>query len=172
MEAILLWTVLAGLDSTGAMTTAEIARLNATLERAKQVQVVSGAGAFEVSHPRARHDGLDWDSTPGTSLRRPSIAPEDMKATPVPPRPIPWSSIETIKWRRSGTGTGVGAGLIGAAAILTGAAFLINASGSDVAPSPVGIVFGSLAGGALIGVVAAGIASRTEVVYSPPARAP
>jgi hypothetical protein len=166
MTAALLLAAALVANSVASVPQAEdIARMNRTFAHTHEVRVLFTTPEPEmyVTRPHALAAGLDYEKTPGTP-RRPSLIHEP-DTTPAPPRPIPWSAIQRVEWRHGGTQTGILVGTLTAAVILGGVVAMVNASGTDVAPSPPGVILGAAAGGVLAGVIAAHAAAKTEVIY-------
>ena len=172
MSAALLLAAVLAADSTAAFAPSaeEIDRMNRAFAHAHEVRVLLSAPPEQqmyVTHPHALAIGLDYEKTP-SAAHRPALIHDLENTAPAPPRPIPWPAIERVEWRHGGTQTGILVGTLTAAAILAGVVAMVNASGSDVAPSPSGVVLGAAAGGVLAGFIASSAAAKTEVVYPAP----
>lgn len=154
-------------DSAGFHTPSaeRITFLNEQLAQARWVDVATGAGTFMVNEPRADSEGIGYRRRAGGLPRRRAVFSSVREvATPVL-NPIPWSQVESVTWRRSGTGPGaIGGGIVGAA-VATG---LVAIASIDSDPGWGGILMfgvGAIGAGAALGGLFGGLIESRQVLY-------
>jgi hypothetical protein len=153
------------------------AALQRRIGRLGSVQLVGPAGSVLLLEPVVREDGLHMRE-PWKPPRAALFVSAD---APVPPRPVefvPWSAIEQVQVRRSGTGTGLlagaafGAGLSGLLALAFHGQIASNWEAGTAQPA---LIAGSaiLVGtGALTGALLGSFGGGWHTVYPEPAPRP
>jgi hypothetical protein len=155
-------------DFASAMDATDAARVRDQIEKARYARVGIAGRTQVVSRPKVTESGLEFDRA--LEPRRPAlVVGADWDSLAAPPRPVPWSTIESLETgdmsRRHGFVYGASVGFTSAGLLGLGLGAFVNRADADVS-TPVLALEAAIAGALLGGLVGVAISSpRWHRVY-------